>query len=232
MIRVDRAELTRNEIIRIAANRFLNDGYAKTTISSMARDLNMSTGNMTFHFPTKEHLLSELVSILCKYQWELMEREVREEQSPIMAVCLELLSMASACEQDAVAREFFIASYTSEMSLDIIRKNDKERAKRVFYDYCSDWSDERFAEAGALVSGIEFATIMKTSESPSLETRIVGALDAILTTYNVPREVRERKIKRALDLDYRSFGAGILKEFRRYVDEKTEKAIFELIKKK
>ena len=29
MIRVDRAELTRNEIIRVAANRFLNDGYTK-----------------------------------------------------------------------------------------------------------------------------------------------------------------------------------------------------------
>ena len=50
MIRVDRAELTRNEIIRIAANRFMNDGYTKTTVASMAKALNMSTGNMTFHF--------------------------------------------------------------------------------------------------------------------------------------------------------------------------------------
>ena len=69
MIRVDRAELTRNEIIRVAANRFLNDGYTKTTVASMAKALNMSTGNMTFHFPTKEHMLAELVEMLCKYQW-------------------------------------------------------------------------------------------------------------------------------------------------------------------
>ena len=48
MIRVDRAELTRNEIIRVAANRFLNEGYTKTTVASMAKALSMSTGNMTF----------------------------------------------------------------------------------------------------------------------------------------------------------------------------------------
>ena len=58
MIRVDRGELTRNEIIHVAANRFLNDGYTKTTVASMAKSLNMSTGNMTFYFPTKDHMLA------------------------------------------------------------------------------------------------------------------------------------------------------------------------------
>ncbi len=68
MIRVDRAELTKNEIIRVAANRFLNDGFTKTTVASIAKLLNMSTGNMTFHFPTKDHMLAELVDILTRYQ--------------------------------------------------------------------------------------------------------------------------------------------------------------------
>ena len=58
MIRVDRGELTRNEIIRVAANRFLNDGYTKMTVASMAKSLNMSTGNMTFYFPTKDHMFA------------------------------------------------------------------------------------------------------------------------------------------------------------------------------
>lgn len=78
MIRVDRSELTRNEIIRVAANSFLNNGYTKTTVSSMAKALNMSTGNMTFYFPTKEHMLAELVEMLCSYQWKKMEDEAQE----------------------------------------------------------------------------------------------------------------------------------------------------------
>ena len=66
MIRVDRKELTRSEIVRVAVNCFLIDGYTKTTVNSMCKKLNMSPGNMTFHFPTKEHMLAELVEMLCK----------------------------------------------------------------------------------------------------------------------------------------------------------------------
>ena len=56
VIRVDRKELTRSEIVRVAANCFLNDGYTKTTVNSMCKKLNMSPGNMTFHFPTMKSL--------------------------------------------------------------------------------------------------------------------------------------------------------------------------------
>jgi len=232
MIRVDRAELTRNEIIRVAANRFLNNGYTKTTVASMAKALNMSTGNMTFHFPTKEHMLAELVDMLCKYQWKLMEEEAREGYSSVMAICLELLTIASACEQDEVAKDFFLSSYRSELCMDIIRKNDKERSKAVFRDYCPDWTDEYFAEAGALVSGIEYATLLTTSESAPLELRVGAALRTILSIYNVPKELREQKIRKVLSMDYRAFGLDTLRKFREYVDKTTEQALFALLKKK
>ena len=43
VIRVDRKELTRCEIVRVAANCFLNDGYTKTTVNSMCKKLNIQT---------------------------------------------------------------------------------------------------------------------------------------------------------------------------------------------
>ena len=155
MIRVDRKELTRSEIVRVAANCFLNGGYTKTTVNSMCKKLNMSPGNMTFHFPTKEHMLAELVEMLCKYQWKMMEDEATDGHSSIMAICLELLTIASACEQDEVAKDFFLSSYRSEMCMEHIRKNDTDRAKEVFQEYCPDWTEEYFSEAETLVSGIE-----------------------------------------------------------------------------
>ena len=142
MIRVDRKELARSEIIRCAAKFFMQDGYSKTTFRAMGKALNMSTGNMTFYFQTKEHLLAELVDILCKFQWKRMEEEAREGYSSVMAICLELLTIASACEQDEVAKDFFISTYTSPVCLEIIRRNDKERAKEVFGQYCTGWNDE------------------------------------------------------------------------------------------
>lgn len=229
MVRVDRSELTRNEIVRCAANRFLENGYTATTISSMCKSLNMSTGNLTFHYPSKEHLLAELVDMLCGYQWELMKKEAADGYSSVMAICLELVSIAVACEEDEVARDFFLSAYSSPLSIDIIRRNDKERAKEVFGEFCLDWSDEQFAEAEILVSGIEYATLMTTDETISLKTRISGALNTILTIYNVPEEIRKAKIEKALALDYRSLGKQVLVDFRKYVDYTTEQALLDLV---
>lgn len=232
MIRVDRVELTRKEIIRVAANFFLKDGYTKTTFRVMSQALNMSTGNMTFHFPTKEHMLAELVDMLCEYQWKMMGEEAKDGINSVMAICLELLTMASACEQDEVIKDFFLAAYTSPLTMEIIRKNDKERAKKVFGEFCPDWTDERFSEAETLVSGIEYATLMTTSTSAPLELRISGALELILTVYNVPEDVRKKKIAKALATDYRPLSQRVMKEFRAYVDNETEQALFKLLQRK
>ena len=232
VIRVDRAELTRNEIVRVAANSFINDGYTKTTVASMAKALNMSTGNMTFHFPTKEHMLAELVNMLCEYQWKLMEEEAKDGYSSITAICLELLTIASACEQDEVAKDFFLSAYRSEICMDLIRKSDQERAEEVFKEYCSDWTEEQFTEAEALVSGVEYATLLTTTESARLELRVEGALRTILTIYNVPQEIRDEKIQKVLSMDYRALGLDTLKKFRKYVDKATEQALLDLLKRK
>ena len=232
MIRVDRVELTRKEIIRVAANFFLKDGYTKTTFRVMSQALNMSTGNMTFHFPTKEHMLAELVDMLCEYQWKMMGEEAKDGINSVMAICLELLTIAAACEQDEVIKDFFLAAYTSPLTMEIIRKNDKERAKKVFGEFCPDWTDERFSEAETLVSGIEYATLMTTSTSAPLELRISGALELILTVYNVPEDVRKKKIAKALATDYRPLSQRVMKEFRAYVDNETEQALFKLLQRK
>ncbi|MEE0945732.1 MAG: TetR/AcrR family transcriptional regulator [Acutalibacteraceae bacterium] len=232
MIRVDRAELTRNEIVRVAANRFLNEGYTKTTVASMAKSLNMSTGNMTFHFPSKDHMLAELVEMLCGYQWKLMKDETDEGNSSIMALCLELLTIASACEQDEVAKDFFVSAYQSEICMNLIRKHDKERAKEVFREYCPDWNDDYFEEAETLVSGIEYATLFTTEKSTSLELRVAGAIRTILSIYNVPKEIRNKKIEKVLSMNYQKLGMETLKKFRKYVDQTTEQALLDLMKRK
>jgi len=232
VIRVDRKELTRSEIVRVAANCFLNDGYTKTTVNSLCKKLNMSPGNLTFHFPAKEQLLAELVEMLCKYQWKLMEEEARDGYSSIMAICLELLTIASACEQDEVAKDFFLSSYRSELCMELIRKNDTQRAKEVFGKYCPQWSDAYYSEAEILVSGIEYAVLFASSNSVPLEIRVGGALRTILSIYNVPKEIRDEKIKKVLSMNYQKLGLDTLKKFRQFVDQTTEQALFDLLKRK
>ena len=198
MARINKSQLTRIEIIQVATKKFLTNGYSATSIKAISDELMMSTGNLTFYFPTKEHLLAEFVELLCKFQQRMMEEETEEGYSSLMAMCLELTAMASMCEKNEVIRDFYLASYSSPMALQIIRQNDAERAKVVFADTCGDWTDEQFLEAETLVSGIEYATLMKTENSASLETRIAGALNYIMMIYGIPEETRKMKIENGL----------------------------------
>ena len=228
MIIRNKGKITKLEIIQVASRMFLEDGYSKTTIRAICSELGISPGHLMFYFPTKEHLLAEVVDILCDFQWELIKRVTNEGASQLMAICFEMTTMASACEESEIARDFYISAYTGALTLEKIRRNDTERAKDIFGEYCKDWSDSQFREAETLISGIEYATFMTTESSSELDVRIRGALNTIMMIYNVPREIREIKIQKALALDYRKMGKQILSEFIKYVNETNETAFEEL----
>ena len=228
MIAKSKGRIAKLEIIRVASRMFLEDGYSKTTIRGICNELGISPGHLMFYFPSKEHLLAEVVKLLCDFQWDLIKRVTSEGASQLMAVCFEMTTMAAACEESEIAKDFYISAYTGALTLEQIRRNDVERAKEIFGEYCTDWSENQFLEAETLISGIEYATFMTTESSSMLDVRIQGALNAIMLIYNVPAEVRLDKIKKALSLDYRNMGRQILTEFITYVNETNESAFAEI----
>lgn len=227
-----KVKTTKLEIIQCASKLFLEQGYSNTSPRTVCDILDISTGNLTYYFPTKEHVLAEVVHLLCDFQWKMMREEAKEDISSLMAICIEVTEMAAMCAQDEIARDFFLAAYTSPMCLDIIRNNDTKRAQSVFKNYCPDWKEEQFKEAEIIVSGIEYATLMTTDESVTLETRIEGALQSILSIYNVPKEIQEIKIQKALAMDYGGIGVRVMNAFRRYVEKINEKALEKLVSNK
>ena len=231
MARIDKSALTKAEIIAEATKQFLEKGYSHTTVSAIAKALDMSPGNLTFHYPTKEHMLAALTDMLCRYQWQMMEEEADDGISSTLALCLELTTMASACEDDEIIKDFFLAAYTSPMCLAIIRENDTNRAKEVFKDYRSHWTDEEFAAAAVLVSGIEYAILMTTGQTPvPLETRIAGAMHNILGIYGVPEKIRTTKISKVFAMDYMNLCKRVLANFKQYVADANEQTFQDLIK--
>ena len=231
MAQIDKGALTKLEIITEATKQFLEKGYTNTSANAVAKALDMSQGNLTFHYPTKEHLLAILVDKLCDFQWKRMEQEANDGISSVLAICLELTAMASACESDETIKDFFLSAYSSPLSLDIIRKNDAKRAKEVFGSYRPDWTDEQFAEAEILVSGIEYATLMTAGDPVPLETRIAGALNNILGIYGVPEETRQIKLQKVFAMDYITLGKRVLDEFKQYVTDANDEAFQALIKR-
>jgi len=223
---------TKLEIVQVATKMFLEKGYSNVTAKGICEVLELSTGNLTYYFPTKEHLLALVTEMLCDFQWKMMERETDEGKSSLLAQCLEIAAMAVICEESAIGKDLYISAYTHAMPLDIIRRNDAEKARQVFGEYCKSWHDINYKEAETLVSGIEYATLMTTAGSAPLDVRIAGALGGVMMIYNVPEEIRRKKIEKVLSMDYRAFGRRILSDFFAFVNDITEGELEAYLKSK
>ena len=59
---------TAKQILDAASRRFLHYGYGKTTMSEIAKDCNMSTGNLYRYFPSKLDIAEMFVRVLRREQ--------------------------------------------------------------------------------------------------------------------------------------------------------------------
>ena len=209
---------TRGRIIQEAARMFVEEGYSVSSINRLSKNLQLSPGNITFYFPTKEHLLAVLVDEMVDFQNIMMEEATQEGKSSLLAYCLELTAMAAVCEESEIARDFYASSYASALTLERIRQNDTKKTREIFASFCPRWEDTQWVATENIVSGIEYATIMTREENTPLELQIELTLDTILYLYNVPEETRKMKIKKVLAMDYRALGHRLMLEFPAYVN--------------
>lgn len=229
MARARKENPTRILIIKTATEMFFERGFSQTTVAGIAKEAGISTGNLTFHFPTKEHILDELVKKLCKFQWRAMEEATDEGKSSLLAYCLELTTMAAISEESEPMRDFFLSAYSLPMTLDSIRSNDIEKLKQIFGEYCGGWSDKQYAEAECIVSGIEYATLITTAHSPELPIRVEGALNSIMLLFGIPEKLRRQKVEKALALDYNTIGKKLLEDFKEFTRKENHRAVEELL---
>lgn len=217
----------RGMIVQEAARMFVEDGYSKSSINQLAKNLKFSPGHITFYFPTKEHLLAVLVDEMLEYQKLMMEQETEEGKSSLLAYCLELTAMAAACEESEVARDFYASSYASALTLARIRENDIAKTRNIFITFHPDWTEQAWVATENIVSGIEYAMIMTRECDTPLEVQIEKTLDTILYLFGVPEEVRKAKIEKVLSMDYRAMGHKLLLGFPEYVTKVNEERLNE-----
>ncbi|MEQ8934638.1 MAG: helix-turn-helix domain-containing protein, partial [Amphiplicatus sp.] len=65
-----------------ATKRFLHYGYGKTTMSEIASDCNMSTGNLYRYFPSKLDIAETFVRVLRREQIELLKQSIEASANP------------------------------------------------------------------------------------------------------------------------------------------------------
>ena len=213
---------TRMQIIRAGAKHFIGDGYTKTTMKKISQELDLSPGNITFYFPTKDHLLAVLVKELFDFQNLMVEKTTNDEKDALFVYCLEYVAMVALCSENEVAKDFYVSAYTSPYTLELIRKNGVINSKSIFNSWCTNYTDSDWMAIGIVVSGIEYGAIMFSNQQTELPFVIEKSLDSILNLYKVPQDIRISYINRVLSIDYITLGNRILGEFREYLDKTNE----------
>lgn len=223
-----RVNTTKLEIVQLATKLFLELGFSSTTPKMICDELDISTGNLTYYFPTKEHLLCVLAEMLCDFQWKMFESVSGNGYGSISSICIEMMTVASACEENEIARDFFTAVFESEICRNYLRNNHVERAKQIFAKECEGWTDLQFEEAELLVMGLQYTTVAASDANIPLKTKIAGALDRILDIYQVDKETRMCEIENVLQMDCRGVSKRVLSEFIAFVDKTNNEALDEI----
>lgn len=97
---------TKNEIIQVACELFFGKGYFATSPKMVAGELDISSGNLTYYFPTKEHLMAVVVQMRCEFQWKLLGIEAENGIDAVGSICLEMMTVAAVCQEDEIAKDF------------------------------------------------------------------------------------------------------------------------------
>lgn len=223
---MSRPQTTRKfEIIKTATEFIFSIGYSNTSPQMIAKKMNMSTGNITYYFPSKDHLLCTIVEMLCEFQWRMFEDTTEKGFGSIGSICMEMMTVATGCEQSEVARDFFSAVFESEMCRNYLRINHVERAKIIFSKECNGWTDQDFEQAEMMVMGLQYSTIAISNADVPLKNKISAALDQVLYIYQVDEETRKREIDMVLHLDYQDISKRVLEAFIAFVNRTNNKAL-------
>lgn len=209
---------TKEMIVQIASKLYLEKGFAETSNKEICEILKISPGNLTFHYPQREHVLTEFVKELCEFQWRMIDVLEQEDKSPLLALCIEFATNAAIAEASHAMRDIYIAAYTHPMPLAVIRENDTRKTQQIFKEFNPDWTDEQYMVMENLYSAIEYGMFSSTGQDGiSLDMRVACGLDAALRLYNVPESLRNQKLEKIIAMDYRSFGRKILSDFKDYI---------------
>lgn len=216
---------TKLRIIQAGARLYLDEGFTATTNMQICKQTGIRTGQLTFHFPTKEHLLLEVTKHLLKFHWKCIDEMHERFGDPLLAYCMELAASFALCEESPQARDIYVSMYTMPMTLQYLKDWNAEKSYHLLGGRHPLWTTQDFWELENVTTGIELSALMTPcDEEFTLERKIARSLDCLMTIYKVLESERERVIQQVMTHDYRQIGKQILQEFDSYIMEATELA--------
>lgn len=217
---------TKAEIVQTGIHLMLEKGYKNSTIKELSEILGISKGNITFYFPTKEHLLLELTNEVLEFHQKCIERVRSDGYTDLLAYCWEIAAQIVICEDYEKMRELYLEIYTHQMTMARVKYWTAEKNYKLLHPRLPDWTPEKFRIYENVACCIERSALTElcTAEYP-LETKVVITLDSLLKLYDVEKETRMSMINQILDLNYHKIGRTLHEEFITFVENVNRQAL-------
>ncbi len=136
-----KGDMTRQEILRVSENLFLQKGYEQTSIQDILDVTHGSKGSFYHHFPSKDSVLQTLcgnradrarmtAEQMLKTEFHSMERlnclitcalPLRREESPFMSMILPLMELPEGMTVRVVYQDALVRSFSPLLNTELIR---------------------------------------------------------------------------------------------------------------
>ncbi len=226
-----KANITKLEILQVATRMFLEKGFTNTSAKAISNELDISTGNLTFHYPTKEHILLELAKKITDFHKQAIDKVQQKGHDDLFAYCWEVTSQIALCEENLQMRDLYLAIYSYPMTMLFVKDWTSEKNLEILGERLHDWTLERFRIAENVTSCIERSALTEPcTEHYTLEDKIRLTLTCLLKIYDIGKDEREQVIGEILETDYRKAGHDLLVQFTKYIEKHNQQVIDEAIK--
>ncbi len=225
-----KTNLTKLEITQVAMRMFLEKGFTNTSAKAISNELNISTGNLTFYYPTKEHILLELTKEITQFHTKCIDKILKNEKNDLYSYCWEITAQIVLCEENEQVKDIYLAIYSHPLTLQYIKDWTAEKNQRILGERLKDWTYERFRRVENVTSCIERSALTEAcTDVYTIEDKIRLILTCLLKIYDIGYEEREKVIGEILELDYRKTGHELLKQLTKYVEKQNKQALNEAI---
>lgn len=147
MGRVRESETKKAEILRIAGQLFLKQGYGKTSMRQIAAAADISVGLASYHFNSKRELAAEIVRRLFERMVTLAKQSVAQQEDPLLYSAV-LMRLNNTVLSQPCYRQFYTDILREDILTDVITGTGVETYFCIRNLYCPAQSDEETERLG------------------------------------------------------------------------------------
>jgi TetR/AcrR family transcriptional repressor of nem operon len=164
---MEKGKLTRERIVKIAAELFRKNGYHNTSLSQILEEAELTKGGFYFHFKSKEELGDAVIDYMRDYWVHNVLGKIEGEEGTLRKIERMFDIMISTHESDIFHGVALLAVLTAEMME--VDERFSERLREIFADWKASIVD-------ILEQGKREGVFKQWVDPDSLALLIIGSL--------------------------------------------------------